>query len=245
MNFTEVFDEAPVGVLIVSDSDDKIVYANRQFLRDSGYTSSDLDTKEYRKMLVEKKPEKLSAASSQKADRILLRKDGEEVPVHVRAVATKTETGEAVTLHYVSFQEISRDSQEEKMNSVFFEAIMDNFVDRIYFKDEKSRFLRVNATFLNDYRLKSQRELVGKTDFDVFSEEHAREAFEDEQQILKTQKPIFNKEEKETFRNDESEAWVITSKLPLYNDNRELIGTFGVSRDITQLKKAEMQAREG
>src|SRR5690606_37064901 len=60
-----------------------------------------------------------------------------------------------------------------------------------------------------------------------------------------TQKPIFNKEEKETFRNDETEAWVITSKLPLYNDNRELIGTFGVSRDITQLKKAEMRAREG
>jgi PAS domain-containing protein len=57
-----------------------------------------------------------------------------------------------------------------------------------------------------------------------------------------TGKPIINIEEKETFKN-KPDKWVSTTKMPLYNDKGELIGTFGISRDITEKKKAEEEIR--
>lgn len=59
---------------------------------------------------------------------------------------------------------------------------------------------------------------------------------------MATGKPIINIEEKETFKN-KPDKWVSTTKMPLYNDKGELIGTFGISRDITEKKKAEEEIR--
>ncbi|MCJ7666401.1 MAG: diguanylate cyclase, partial [Actinobacteria bacterium] len=68
--------------------------------------------------------------------------------------------------------------------------------------------------------------------------EHAKKSYKDEQQIIKTKKPIVNIEEKETWYAGE-DRWGSTTKMPLYNDKGEIIGTFGITRDITEKKKAE------
>jgi diguanylate cyclase (GGDEF)-like protein/PAS domain S-box-containing protein len=111
--------------------------------------------------------------------------------------------------------------------------------ERVYFKDRDSRFLLVSSGWLAAYtpgRMAS--ELVGKTDFDVFSSEHARTAFADEQRIIDTGEPIAAKVEEETF-HDRASTWVSTTKMPLRDENRQIIGTFGISRDITAQIKAE------
>jgi PAS domain S-box-containing protein len=117
-------------------------------------------------------------------------------------------------------------------------AIMDNLTDHIYFKDLRSRFVMVNRSLADRFGLKTPGEAVGKTDFDFFSEEHAKAAFDDEQDIIQTGRPIMNKEEKETWP-DKPVSWVSSTKMPWLGPDGERIGTFGISRDITERKLAE------
>ncbi|MGD0345080.1 MAG: PAS domain-containing protein, partial [Acidimicrobiales bacterium] len=111
--------------------------------------------------------------------------------------------------------------------------------ERIFFKDLDSRFLVVSRGFLVDQAPDwAMDEVLGKTDFDVFSEPHAAAAFEDEQRIIRTGESIVGKVERETFRN-RPDAWVSTTKFPLRDDEGQIIGTFGISRDVTAQIVAE------
>ena len=119
-------------------------------------------------------------------------------------------------------------------------SLMDNLPDRIYFKDLESRFIRVNKAMATKHGLNEMKKIEGLTDFDLFTHEHAIQAFNDEQEIIRTGKPIVNIEEKETYA-DGRITWAQTSKMPLLNLEGKIIGTFGISRDITQRKKNELQ----
>lgn len=116
--------------------------------------------------------------------------------------------------------------------------LMDNIPDSIYFKDKKSRFIKVSKSFTQRHGFDSPEEVPGKTDFDIFADSHAQKAFDDEQKIMRTGKPLENIEEKETHNNGRV-TWASTTKLPLKNRSGKIIGTFGISRDITEKKKNE------
>ena len=118
--------------------------------------------------------------------------------------------------------------------------LLDNSPDQIYFKDLQSRFIKASSVQAKNFGMASPDALVGKTDFDFFTEEHARPAFEDEQEIIRTGRPLIGKVEKENWQ-DGRETWAISSKMPLRNNAGEIIGTMGISKDITQLKQAEAQ----
>jgi diguanylate cyclase (GGDEF)-like protein/PAS domain S-box-containing protein len=122
----------------------------------------------------------------------------------------------------------------------FMNALMDGVTDSIYFKDLQSRFLLANNGLARKLGVKDPKEVIGKTDFDFFTREHAEPAYIDEQNIIKTGKPIVNIEEKETWHGRENE-WVLTTKMPFYDKEGNIIGTFGISRDITDRKKAEQK----
>lgn len=119
-------------------------------------------------------------------------------------------------------------------------AFMDNTPDSIYFKDVESRLIRFNKAYARALNVDDERSVLGKTDFDFFTTEHAKAAFDDEQAIMRTGKPIINKEEKETWL-DGRVTWTLTSKFPLRNKDGVITGTFGVSRDITNQKQLEAE----
>ena len=123
------------------------------------------------------------------------------------------------------------------------DSLMDTVPDHIYYKDTKSRFLRINKSMASLFHLKSPADAIGKTDFDFFTSEHAQRAFEDEQEILRTGEPVVGREEKETWP-DGSVTWVSSTKQALRNPFGEIIGTFGISRDITERKRAEQHLAE-
>ena len=111
--------------------------------------------------------------------------------------------------------------------------------ERVYFKDLLSCFLFVSAGWTEAYAPgRDPGELRGKTDFDVFSQEHASEAFADEQQIIRTGEPVVERVERETYTG-RPDAWVSTTKTALRNERGEIIGTFGISRDVTAQIMAE------
>ena len=117
-------------------------------------------------------------------------------------------------------------------------ALMDNLPDLIYFKDRQSRFTAVNRVFLARAGLKNHAEIIGKTDKDLYADEHAFAALADERKIIATGQPIIAVEEKETWP-DGHETWVSTTKVPWSDSSGHVIGTFGLSRDITARKLAE------
>ena len=119
-------------------------------------------------------------------------------------------------------------------------SLMDNVPDAVYFKDRDSRFLRISRAQADKYGLASPDEAIGKTDADVFSEEHARRALADEREIMRTGQPIVAKLERQTW-SDRDDIWVSTTKMPLRNSDGRIVGTFGISRDVTQLKQTQKE----
>lgn len=127
-----------------------------------------------------------------------------------------------------------------KIRNLLFN-LLDNISDQIYFKDRESRFILVNKASAQWHKLQSPADAIGLTDFDVYKEEDARRMLEDERRILETGEPLLGIEEHEVWRDGE-DAWVSTSKMPLRDENGDVIGTFGISRDITEHKQAELRA---
>ncbi len=122
-------------------------------------------------------------------------------------------------------------------------ALMDSIPDHIYFKDRESNFLRASRSQTERFGLSHPMDAIGKNDFDFFTEEHARPAYEDEQRIIRTGEPLLRLEERETWP-DRPDTWVSTSKMPLRDREGNIIGTFGISTDVTQRKTAELQLAE-
>ena len=122
-------------------------------------------------------------------------------------------------------------------------ACMDNLLssleERVYFKALLSRFVLVSAGWVAAAAPgRTADEFIGLTDFDVFGEAFAAAALEDEQQVIRTGQPVVGKLERETF-GDRPGAWVSTTKMPLRDANGQIIGTFGLSRDVTAQITAE------
>lgn len=117
-------------------------------------------------------------------------------------------------------------------DSYLLAALLENTTDSIYFKDAESRFVRINRTQSRNLHLSSPSEAIGKTDHDFFAEEHAQDARRDELEIMHSKNPLIGKEEREVWP-DGSITWASTSKMPLLSAIGEVIGTFGISRDIT------------
>lgn len=130
------------------------------------------------------------------------------------------------------------DNISSEQESLFLDAILNHSSEWIYFKDLESRFVLVNKVFLHNVGAKNIAEVIGKTDYDFFEAEHADEALSDEKRIIETHKPMLVKTEKEV-RKDGKIKWVSTSKYPFYDADGNVIGTWGITRDITHIKLAQ------
>ncbi len=147
-------------------------------------------------------------------------------------------------------EELNRQMEKNKLIQVdlakekyLMDALMNNIPEYIYFKDRDSKFLKSSHSLVRSFGVSKQEDLLGKSDFDFFGDEHARPAFNDEQEIIKTGKPILDLVEKEV-KKDGSVSWVSTTKMPLYDQHGKIVGTFGISKDITKAKKTEMEMQE-
>jgi PAS domain S-box-containing protein len=135
---------------------------------------------------------------------------------------------------------LERNSAEQELAQErnLLRALLETMPDRIYFKDAESRFVRINSSMAAFFKLARPEDALGKADRDFFLPEHAEQAFADEQEIIRTEKPMVDKVEKESLP-DGRIGWALTTKLPLRDRSGKVIGTMGISRDITRMKCIE------
>ena len=166
--------------------------------------------------------------------------DHGKIYVQVMKIPLYDHSGQVVGIQGIFWDVTERKRMEEDLayERDLLQTLLDNVPDSIYFKDLQSRFIRCSKILAQRFGFDDPRKAIGKTDFDFFAEDHARPAFEDEQEIIRTGKPLIGITEKEIWRRGQ-ESWALTTKMPLRDKDGKVLGTFGISKDITALKQAE------
>ena len=137
-------------------------------------------------------------------------------------------------------QQVQEHAAELAREKYVTDTFLETVPDQIYFKDRQSRITRANHAHALRFGLPNPQEELGKTDFDFFQAEVAQAQYAEEQAIIQTGQAMINKEVAETSL-DGQERWSLVTKMPLRDERGEIIGTFGISRDITALKLAEQE----
>ncbi len=154
-------------------------------------------------------------------------------------VAKRTRAQEALQkLNEELEQRVEERTAELVREKYILETFMNTVPDKIYFKDLEGRITSANKAHAAAYGFNDPTEEIGKTDFDLLPEELARMTCEQEQEIIRTGEPVLDRE-LPIPQSDGSVRWSLVTKMSLRNENGEIIGTFGISRDITSQKQAQ------
>jgi PAS domain S-box-containing protein len=237
---------------LISSPEGRILLANTWAEKMLGYTLEELVGQPFALVIPERDREGISrqyvlnnpasGQLNQRTEIVYRRKDGTEFPAEVSLSLIATSAGVVVCS---SLRDITERKQAEValvQERHLLRTLMDNLPDVIYFKDRESRFTRINQALAKGFGLSDPAQAIGKRDFDFFTGEHAQQAFADEQEIIRTGQPMLGKEEKETWP-DGHVTWVSSTKMPLRDARGNIVGTFGVSRDVTPRKRAEEELR--
>lgn len=130
-----------------------------------------------------------------------------------------------------------------KNEKALLDSLLNTIPDYIYFKDKKSNFLRVSKSMLSLFGASEMDEVIGKSDFDFNSKEVAQSYFDDELKIMNQNLGVTNQIQKEE-KLDGTVIWTSVTKMPMYDGDGNCIGTFGISKDVTDLKRLEIEAQE-
>ncbi len=255
--FKSFMDNIPISVYF-KDKEGRLIQVSKYYLKQQGAPQVDSIEKIIGKTDFDLYSEKLAKKTREDELHIMETKE----PIVGREESSKTAEGQDIYLltnkapflddkdNVIGILGITRDITERKKleQKLFYERsllenLLNNIPDHIYYKDKKSRFIRVSKSIAKQFGVKSVDDLIGKTDFDYFTKEHAESAYKDEQKIIKTGKSIEVKMEKETHP-DGRITWVSTTKIPRYDEEGNIIGILGISRDVTEKKKLEEKLKE-
>jgi PAS domain S-box-containing protein len=257
--FSKAFLTSPAGISISRASDGRYIDVNETLAAMTGYSREELightsaelglvDPMERQKIL-----DASRAAGSVRDVEIQVRtKSGDIIDVLVSLEQIQI-GGQAclLTLQYDITERKRAEAEVRRLNealeqrhvalqeaNALLQTMMDNMPDHIYFKDIDSHFIRNSRSQARMMGFNDPSQVIGKSDFEFFPQEHARRSYKEEQGIITTGQPLMDIEERVVWP-DGRVTWVSTTKLPLRDVENRIIGTFGISRDITERKKAE------
>ncbi|WP_166827925.1 PAS domain S-box protein [Thalassoroseus pseudoceratinae] len=243
--------------IVTADAEGKIVEFNPAAARTFGWTKEEAIGQDIHELLFPPESQERQKANTnqyasgrgegslmgQRVEQSAIRKTGERFIAEMAMQASSLQ-GQPVFIFFIrDITERKKAEQALNHERYLLHSLMNNLPDHIYFKDRASRFTRVSRALAERFGLKHPRDAEGKTDADFFSPIHAEEALADERKVMETGEPILSKEEKEVW-NDGSVTWASTTKLPLYDHAGRIIGTFGISTDITRQQMAAEALRE-
>jgi len=232
------------------DTKGNYTYASPQIGDLLGYTPAELIGKRFTETMPEKEAATMGVLFADVAER--------GVPIHSLVNINRHKDGRIVVLetsavpfydknwNIQGYRGIGRDitdriavEKQLEFERNLFRSFMEHAPDLIYFKDSDGRFIEVNTAKAKEVRLNPE-EVVGKTDFDFLPAEQAQKKFADELEVMRTEKPMQKEEFCTTVDGD---RWYLTTKVPRYDDQGKVVGTFGTSWDITYRKQAAEELR--
>ena len=249
---SETFFEALVESLpqniFRKDLSGRFTFVNRRFCETVdraradivGQTDFDLFPRDLAARITQDDQRVISSGELFETTEINITPDGETHWFHVIKTPLLDATGQPVGLQGI-FWDVTAEHRAQAAlahEQDLLRALLDSAPDAIYFKDRSSRIIRASHALAVKLGRSDAREIEGKTDHDFFSKEHADAALADEQRVIATGEPRLGFAEKETWA-DRRATWALTSKLPLRDARGEVVGTFGISKDITELKAAQ------
>jgi len=254
--YRALVEQAGDGIFITNTTG-KYVEVNRAGCAMLGYSLEELQGKFINDLIPDvdraQTPPRLDELRSGKtiiSERQLICKGGSLLPVEitarmlsdgrmlgmVRDITERKQTREALQRAHdeLEIQVQERTAALSQANNLL-QTLMDNVPDHIFFKDLNGRFIRNSRSQTIMLGLHDPAEVTGRSDFDFFP--HAQQAYEDEQQIIRSGQPRVDFEEFVVWPTGQ-ETWVSTTKMPLRDQRGRVIGTFGIARDITDRKRA-------
>ena len=220
-----------------------IVQVNPAFEETFGYTADEVIGQqgvlyvapESRALIAEK-------AQSQGVERyeaLALHRDGTALPVEITS-RPYTHNGQQMRVSVVRDIRARKAAEQaliEERN--LLQTVINAIPDQVYAKDTESRFILVNQALLQRFNMQSPDEVLGKTDFDLFSPEVAQRFYDGEQALMASCQPITATYDSLETRPDLTPLWMQVKKVPLRDSAGRVIGVLGVNRDITERRQAE------
>ncbi len=251
-SYRALVDSLPL-CLLIKDREGRRVLANRRYLEVHeksledvlGKTDADLFPPELAAKYTRDDQAVISADSILHGEEAYLTASGKRLWIERIKCPLRDADGAIIGVQLLFWDITAKRHSEEALEKerYLLQTLLETIPDAIYFKDRESRFLRISQSMSEKFGLQDPAEAIGKTDADIFTEEHARQARADEVAIMESGAPLVASIEKETWPGRDN-TWCSTTKMPLRNSTGDVVGTFGISRDITELKKAEDELRE-
>ncbi len=240
------FIENSMDAILLTQPDGKILSANPAACDMFGRTEDEL-IKWGKEGVLDKSDNRLSEFLAErekngkaKGEIWLKRKNGETFSAEVSSALFRNSSEEVFSSMII--RDISQRLEAEKTidnERLLLRTLINNIPDSIYCKDILCRKTLANTMEILYMGAKTEAEVIGKDDFDVYPNEMAERFYADDRYILETGKPILNREELLIDEHGEKK-WLLSSKLPLRDRNGKITGLVGIGRDITVLKHREL-----
>jgi two-component system, sensor histidine kinase and response regulator len=241
-----IFENSAVAIT-VTDEQERIVSWNHYTEALLGMTKDDLNLKPVQSLYPAEEWNRMRSQNIRQKgmqhhfETTILRKNKEPLEVDISLSVMKDSQGKIIgsigVIKDITDQKIAERAFAYEHTRL--QALLDNIPDSIYFKDEQNKFVLVNKAKAAHSNTQPDV-MVGKTDFQFLGPEEAKHVFEDDNKILQTGEPLINQIEKLTSTTG-AERWVMVTKIPWHSTEGKIIGTMGISRDVTEWKKAEQQ----
>ena len=247
--FRRVFEEAPVGMIIL-DEQRHFIRVNRAFCNLVGYNEAELIGRGYELCT---HPDDFQAnvalrnefyegkRRGYRLEKRYIRKDGQVIWVAVNATAYRipAQQPKVVLAVIVDITERKRAEEALRESDERFKAIVTNSPALVFLKDTEGRYLQVNRRFEDSFHV-ANRDLVGKTDQDIFPPEQAAAVRANDRKVLEAGRPM---EFEEVVLHDDGPHTSIVVKFPLLNAQGECYALCGIVTDITERKRAAEELR--
>jgi len=245
--FRNLANSSPAVIGIFQD--DYWVYVNPSAERMSGFSLEELYEKkyweivapEYQTLVVKNGQKRLSGDGSTSSYEFkILSKDGFEKWAYLSGSSITYNDRPAGIISIIDITEKKKAEKDVLEERKLLRTLIDNLPDTIYVKDQYCRKVIANPADLKVIGLGTEEEVIGKTDLELFPDEIGLRGHLDDLRVIQRGESVLNRQE--AFYNAEGKKrWLLTSKIPIFDNEGNSLGLVGIGRDITEIKKAEEQ----
>jgi PAS domain S-box-containing protein len=237
----------------ITDMDGKIIFVNSSFCNSYSYTYEEILGQPISILISDKNPENIlsrilpaTLRGGWNGELKSRRKDGSEFLTSISTSVIRNDFNNPVALINVALDitDRKRSENELRQSKQMLQLILDNIPQRIFWKDRNSVYLGCNKNFANDAGLSNPDDILGADDYEMPWKSAEAEYYKSvDTEVMNSGKPIYHIIEPQTHL-DGTTAWLETNKVPLHDEQGNVVGILGTYEDITERKKAEEALKE-